>query len=144
MINQYHEMVLKDGKLNISGSSFNIGGNYSTSTTVTRTIIFENTSTYERYEFNLGYIDNGPYAITLIVSDGLSKTRAWFNSSIDISSLPKGNYAIYIKTKSNVEDYDELSDIFSRDITTSMTSNEKMYTLKINEAQRFRVEMLVK
>lgn len=144
MINQYHEIELKEGKLNISGSSFSIGGNYSTSTAVTRTIIFENTSTYDRYEYNLGYIDNGQYPITLIVSDNLDKTRAWFSSSIDISNLEKGTYAIYIKTKSNIEDYDELNDIFSRDISTTMVSNDKTYSLKINENQRFRVELTVK
>lgn len=144
MINQYHEIELKDGKLNISGSSFNIGGDYSTSQTITRSIIFENKSTFSRYEYNLGYIDNGVYPITLIVSDSLDKTRAWFNNSVDISSLDKGVYTIYIKTKSTFEDYDELNDIFSRNITTTMTYNSKIYSLSVNESQRFRIELTIK
>ena len=74
----------------------------------------------------------------------MNKTRDWFDSSVDLSELPKGNYAIYIKTKSNVEDYDELNDIFSRDITTSMTSDDKIYNLSINDSQRFRLELTVK
>lgn len=144
MINQYHEVALVDGKLNISGSSFNIGGNYATSQNITRKIILENINTFERYEYDLGYIDNGPYQITLIVPDGLDKTRAWFNNSIDISTLPKGEYAIYIKTISNIEDYDELNDIFSRSITSSMSYNSKNYSLSVNENGRFRIELLVK
>jgi len=144
MINQYHEIELSNGKLNISGSSFNIGGNYSTSTSISRNIIFENTETFDRYSYDLGYIDNGAYAITLIVPDGLDKTRAWFNNSIDISSLGVGTYSIYIKTVTNIEDYDELNDIFSRNISTTMTYNDKIYEIKVNENQRFRLELTIK
>jgi beta-N-acetylglucosaminidase len=144
MINQYHEIELNNGKLNISGSSFNIGGDYSTSKSITRNIIFENKETYDRYSYDLGYIDNGAYAITLIVPDNLDKTRAWFNNSIDISSLGVGTYSIYIKTVTNIEDYDELNDIFSRSINTTMTYNGKIYTLQVNENQRFRIELTIK
>lgn len=144
MINQYHEIELSNGKLNLSGSSFNIGGDYSTSKTITRSIVLENTETYNRYSYDIGYIDNGAYAITLIVPDDLDKTRAWFSNSIDISSLEAGTYAIYIKTTSNIEDYDELNDIFSRNISTTMTYNNKTYTLQVNENQRFRIELTIK
>ena len=144
MINQYQSISLENGLLKLYGSSFNVGGNYNTSVNVERSIIFENTTTYERYKFDLGYIDNGEYKITLLVPDNLDKTRAWFNKSIDISNLNKGTYAIYIETKTNVEDYGELNDIFQREITSTMTYNDKTYSLKINENQRFRVELEIK
>lgn len=144
MINQYQSISLENGLLKLYGSSFNVGGNYNTSVNVERSIIFENTTTYERYKFDLGYIDNGEYKITLLVPDNLDKTRAWFNKSIDISNLNKGTYAIYIETKTNVEDYGELNDIFQREITSTMSYNNKTYSIKINENQRFRLELEVK
>lgn len=144
MINQYQSISLENGLLKLYGSSFNVGGNYNTSVNVERSIIFENITTYERYKFDLGYIDNGEYKITLLVPDNLDKTRAWFNKSIDISNLNKGTYAIYIETKTNVEDYGELNDIFQREITSTMSCNDKTYSLKINENQRFRVELEIK
>lgn len=144
MINQYQSISLENGLLKLYGSSFNVGGNYNTSVNVERSIIFENTTTYERYKFDLGYIDNGEYKITLLVPDNLDKTRAWFNKSIDISNLNKGTYAIYIETKTNVEDYGELNDIFQRQITSTMSYNNKTYSIKINENQRFRLELEVK
>ena len=39
--------TFSDGKLNISGSSFNVLGNYSKDVTVERKIIFENIKTFE-------------------------------------------------------------------------------------------------
>lgn len=144
MFNQYQDIELKDGKLNISGSSFNVGGNYSKDTEVSRKIIFENTKTYERFEYDLGYVDDGEYAITLVVPDNLDKTRAWFRNVIDLSELEKGTYAIYIKTESNVSDYGELNDIFLREISSTTTSGDKKYSIKVNKNQRFRLELEVK
>ena len=144
MFNQYQDIELKDGKLNISGSSFNVGGDYSKSVEVDRKIIFENTKTFERFEYDLGYIDNGDYKITLIVPDNLDKTRAWFKNSIDLSLLEKGTYAIYIKTTSNISDAGELNDIFLRNITSTTTNGEKKYSISVNKNQRFRLELEVK
>ena len=93
MFNQYQNIELKDGKLNISGSSFNVGGNYSKDTNVERKIIFENTKTFERFEFDLGYIDDGEYPITLVVPDNLDKTR-------EIAPLVVPEKAIVVDTTS--------------------------------------------
>lgn len=143
MINQYQDIKLEDGNLVISGSSFNVGGDYSKSTDVKREIVFENTKTYERYTSNLGYIDNGEYQITLLVPDNKDKTRAWFNNKIDISNLEKGKYAIYIHTITNVDDASELNDIFARSIDSKMSINGKNYSLKVNKNERFRIELVV-
>lgn len=143
MFNQYQDIELKDGKLNISGSSFNVGGNYSKQIEVSRKIIFENIKTFERYEYDLGYIDNGEYAITLVVPDNLDKTRAWFKNSIDLSELPKGTYSINIKTESNISDYGELNDVFLREISSTTSSGDKKYSIKVNKNQRFRLELEV-
>lgn len=144
MFNQYQDIELKDGKLNISGSSFNVGGNYSKDTNVERKIVFENIKTFERFEFDLGYIDDGEYPITLVVPDNLDKTRAWFRNSVDLSTLEKGTYAIYIHTKSNVNDAGELNDVFLREITSTTTIGEKKYSISVNKDKRFRLELEVK
>lgn len=144
MFNQYETIEFKDNKLNISGTSFNVGGDYSKDKDVKRSIIFENVKTFERFEFNLGYIDNGTYEIKLVVPDNKDKTRAWFKNSIDISTLEKGTYAIYIKTESNIKDYGELRDITMREINTTMNIDDKTYSIKLNKNQRFRLELEVK
>ena len=140
MFNQYQTIDIKDGKLNILGSSFNVNGIYSVKREINRTIVFEDIKTYKRYEYDLGYIDEGPYQITLVVPDNYSKNRAWFNNNIDLSELEKGTYAIYIKTETNISDYGELNDIFLRDIKVS----DSNYSLSVNKNQRFRLELEVK
>lgn len=144
MFNQYQDISLTEGKLNIKGTSFNVGGNYSTSTNVERKIIFENINTFERFEYNLGYIDNGDYEVKLIVPDNMDKTRAWFNNSIDISNLEKGTYAIYIRSITNVDDYGELNDIFNSKIDSTMVVGDKTYSISVNQNKRFRLELSVK
>lgn len=140
MFNQYESIDIVNSKLSIYGSSFNVGGIYSKEKEIERKIIFENVNTYERFEYDLGYIDEGAYNITLVVPDNYSKARAWFKNDIDLSNLEKGTYAIYIRTNSNVKDYGELNDIFERAIKVTDTN----YSLKINKNQRFRIELEVK
>ena len=140
MFNQYQTIDIKDGKLNILGSSFNVNGIYSVKRKINRNIVFEDIKTYKRYEYDLGYIDEGPYQITLVVPDNYSKNRAWFNNNIDLSELEKGTYAIYIKTETNISDYGELNDIFLRHIKVS----DSNYSLSVNKNQRFRLELEVK
>ena len=144
MINQYQNIELTNGKLQITGTSFNVGGDYSTSKDITRKIIFENTTTFERFEYDLGYIDNGEYEITLLAPDNLSKTRAWYSKSIDLSELTKGTYAIYVKTLANVVDAGELTDIFNRNIDTATSVNNNNISLRVNTNQRYRLELIVK
>ena len=143
MINQYQDIKLENGNLVISGSSFNVGGDYSKNAKVERKIVFEDTKTFKRSTYDLGYIDNGEYKITLLVPDNKDKTRAWFSNKIDISNLEKGTYAIYIHTIANVDDASELNDIFARSINSKMTINGKNYSLKVNKDQRFRIELVV-
>lgn len=144
MLNSYSIINFNNNLLNIRGTSFNIGGNYNIDQTVERKIIFENITTYERYEFASNYIDNGDYAIVLRVSDNLNKTRAWFDSNVDLPAIPEGRYAIYIKTKSGtVDDYGELNDIFNRTLNKQITLGNKIYSLELNRNKRSRLELVV-
>lgn len=142
---QLEEIKFTDSnKLYIYGNAFSTSMDLGTKATVSRKIIFENVETYERKSFDLGYIDSGMYQVKLPVDDKLGKERAWYEKEIDISSLPKGKYSIYIETKSNVSDIGELNEQLFRDLTTvTKTINSKKFTFDVNYGQRFRVELKV-
>lgn len=140
----YSQLNFNNDKLNIKGTSFNVGIDYGTNIDVQRQIIFENVSTYERTSYDVGYTDSGDYNVTLRVPDGMSKTRAWFDASLDISTLNAGTYAIYVKTTaSGFSDYGELNDIFYRSLPNAVTINGKRVSLVLNEAKRNRIELVI-
>ncbi len=142
MYNFFTDLKVKDNTLAITGTSHNVGVSYSKKDTVKRELIFENTSNFKRYSYDVGYIDNGPYKVTLAVSDNKDKTRAWFKKEIDLSKLEKGTYAIYLKTTSNSKTYyGELVDIAYTDFTKINTSK---YQFKRIDNKRLRVELTVK
>ena len=71
-------------------------------------------------------------------------TRAWFNSDIDISSLTKGTYIIYIRTKvGDVDDYSELTDSAYSDLSDTSEFDGKKVSLKRNNNQRIRLELVI-
>ena len=135
--NQYdiwREFDFIDNKLHLKGASYSYGMDLSKDTIVNRSIIFENQDTYEIYKYDLGSITNGLYTVALPVSDKLDKTRAWYDATIDISTLPKGKYNIYITTSSNVTDYSEFTDNLGRSLTDkNITIGEKKYQFILNK-----------
>ena len=144
MYNEYSTINFKDNKLVVKGASHMIGGDYSKNTEVTRKITFENINTFERFTYDIGSITDGDYTIELRVPDGFDKTRAWFETNIDLSNLPNGTYSIYIYTKSNVADYAELQDLFAGKIDTTLNYNGKNYSFSVNKNKRYRIELTIK
>lgn len=133
-----------DNKLHIKGATYSYGMDLSSESTVKRTIIFENKETYETYKFELGSITNGLYTVALPESDNLDKTRAWYDATIDISEIPKGNYNIYITTTSNVTDYSEFTDNLGRDLSTKkIIIDQKSYQFKLNKETGNCIELKV-
>lgn len=144
MYNTFTKLEFAGNNLHIRGTSHNVGVDYSNGANVERSIILENTSTYKRYGYNTSSITNGDYKVNLRVSDGLDKTRAWFDTNLDISNLPSGTYAIYIKTKGNGgEDYGELNDLLYTNINQKTTINGKTAYLKRVDDKRFRIELVI-
>ena len=146
MFNDYVDIGFKNNKLYIRGTSYNVGGNYDDSIDIKREIYLENMETFERTSYNIGYINNGDYTVTLRVPDNLSKKKAWFDASLDISSLKKGKYLIYIRTKTeSIDDYGELIDIFARDLSSKTVKLDNGNTVKltINKNVRMRIELVV-
>lgn len=141
--NEYSTIKFVNNNLVIKGASHIIGGDYADGTNVSRKLILENTETFEQISYDIGSITNGDYKVELRVPDGFDKTRAWFETNIDISNLSKGTYVIYIATSSNLSDYGELQDIFSRKINESVTIGDKHYTFSVNKEKRYRIELNV-
>lgn len=141
--NEYSSINIKNDILNIRGASHIIGGNYSKDTEVKRTLVFENINTYERFTYDIGSITSGDYTIELRASDGFDKTKAWYETAINISELPVGTYSILIATSSNISDFGELQDIFNRKIDITSNINGKKYSFNINTEKRYRVELKV-
>lgn len=141
--NEYSTINFVNNNLVIKGASHIIGGDYADGTNVSRKLILENIETFEQISYDIGSITNGDYKVELRVPDGFDKTRAWFETNIDISNLSKGTYVIYIATSSNLSDYGELQDIFSRKINESMTIGDKHYTFSVNKEKRYRIELNV-
>ena len=142
MYNFFNEISINNNSLNLKGTSHNYGVSYSNNDKIDRTLILEEIDTFKRFEFDLGSINNGDYPITLAVSDNMDKTRAWFNKSIDLSSVPKGKYVLYIKnTVNNVTYFGEVIDVGYTDFTKINTDK---YKLSRNDYTRLRFEIEVK
>lgn len=142
MFNTFFTISLQEGKLNILGNAFTIDGDYSVNSQLERTLILENTNTYLKYNYsNIGHTTNAPYNITLS-SVTKDLTKAWYNCSVDISSLPAGKYTMIIYNKSGTnEDYGEIYDIAFRDVNYTNTYNGKTYTITRNDNLRYRLEL---
>ena len=144
----YIEKVELNGKyLHLKGASYSVDVDMNKDAKVSRKIIFENQDSFDKYTFDLGYINNGTFMIELVAPDkfGISKPLAWYDSNIDISDLPKGKYAIYITNESNIADYGELSDIllFTSFDKANGSINGKKYRLYLNDKLRYRVELTI-
>ena len=129
--------------LNLVGTSYALKTDYKSSDNVEREIVFENKDTHKIvYRQDIGSITDGPYKVTSNTNNDL--TRAWFSSDIDISSLAKGTYIIYIRTKvGSVEDYSELADSAYSDLSQTTEFDGKKVTLKRNNDQRIRLELVI-
>ena len=142
--NQFRTLEFTNNKFHIKGTSYSYGMDLKKDAKVERKIIFENTTNYKKYKYDLGSITNGMYTVGATLNDKLDKTRAWFDNTIDISNIPKGEYAIYISNKANISDYGELNELLQRDISQiKQTINDKTYTFKVNRDKRYRIELIV-
>lgn len=142
MINNYDDIKFIDGKLQLIGTSYNYDGTYNDVSKITRKLILENTTTYERYTYDLGSTKDGSYTVTS--TDNKSKNYAWYNAKINIKDLPKGTYSMIVHTKtSDSEDYGEIVDIFGSINKAEATINNKKYKVSLNKERLNRIELIV-
>ena len=142
--NQYRVLEFTDNKLHIKGTSYSYGMDLGKNTNVERKIIFENTNSYQKYTFDLGSTDQGLYQAGTNLGDNQPKDKAWFDANIDLSNLPKGEYAIYVSTISNVKDYGEFTEALGRDVSkVTKVINNKTYKFRLAKDKRYRLELIV-
>ncbi|MEG1647524.1 MAG: DUF5011 domain-containing protein [Bacilli bacterium] len=140
MFNSYSDISLINSSLKIVGNSFNMGGDYSKDSKVSRYLIFEDVINEKRFVYNIGSIVGEE--LILRTDDKLSKARSWFDTNnIDLKNLPVGQYSIYFRTISGIiDDYGELYDLFLK-ANNSVLFDHRRYTLSVNKEKRFRVEL---
>lgn len=141
---QVLELNFKDNNLlHMNGYTYSYGMDLSESANVSRKIIFENQETFQTTTFKLEAI-KGLYDPILPASDSLSKALAWYNADLDLSSLEKGTYRIYLATSSNISDISELTDLFNQDFSKVVaTINGKKYSVRTNLERGNILELIV-
>ena len=142
---KYTKFEFDGNDLHLRGLTYSYGMDLSFDSNVDRKIIFEDKITYKTYFKDLGSITTGNYEAILPESDGLSKVRAWYDAKINLSDIPKGNYVIYLTTKSNITDIYEFTEKLGRnldDVTKEIDG--KTYSFKIDYDYGSRIEMIVK
>ena len=141
MYNFFTEFNLDNSLLTLKGTSHSIGVDFGSDKEVKRELIFENVVSYDRYSYEIGSIIDGDYPISLAVPDNCDKTRAWFNQTINLETIPIGNYALYIKnTVDGKSYYGELIDIA---YTNFDNYNNRKYTFQRVNDKRLRLELIV-
>lgn len=146
MFNSYEVLEFNDKNLHIRGLSHSFKVDYGTNKEVERSIVLENVKTFERITYDkVGSITNGDYDIILRVGDGLDKTKAWYDTSLDLTKIKeKGTYAIFIKTKvGEIEDFGELKNIMISSLEQKHIINGLTYTLRLSLNNRSRIELTV-
>lgn len=134
-----------DGLLHLKGVSYSYGMDLSSSKNVKREIIFENINDYNLvYRYQLDSTTDGLYNVVLPVDDNLSKDKAWYDKTFDITNIPVGRYVIYIATESNITDIAEFTEKLNRDISNiTLTHDDKKYRFEINQNRGNRIELVV-
>lgn len=142
MVNDYDNMKFVNNKLQLIGTSYNYDGTYSSPIQIKRKLILENTKTYKQYSYDIGSTNKGSYQVTS--TDNKDKSYAWYNTTIDISDLPKGTYSMIIHTKTiDSEDYGEITDIFAAINKAEATINNKNYRISLNKERQNRIELII-
>lgn len=142
--NMITKFEIIDKKLHIRGNAYSYGMNLSKDMNVERKLIFENKETYKAYKYDIGSIINGDYYVVLPEEDNIVKTRAWYDATIDLKDLEKGQYQIYIATSSDTKDISELVEKTGENYDNIRYEIDgKKYSFHINITKGSEVELTV-
>lgn len=144
IINDYDNIVFENNLLHVVGTSYNYGGDYSNDKLITRQLVLENVSDFNRYTYEISSSKKGSYDIS--IGDGKSKAYAWYDDYIDLSKIKeKGTYAFIVRTKTtNADDYGYISDRFGVISKAKKEINGLIYEVVINKNENNRIELVVK
>ena len=141
----YDKISFENNLLYLKGISYSYGMDLSSSSNVSRKIIFEEKNTYKTYTYDIGSTTEGKYDVSKFISDNFDKTRAWYEKTIDISNIPQGEYVVYMTTSSNITDIAEITEKLGRSLDNVKTTlNGLNYSFSINYNKGSRIELTVK
>ena len=77
MINNYDDISFVDKELKLVGTSYNYGISYEQNSVLERSVIFEETTSFKQYKFDLGSTNKGSYDV--LTSDNKNKDFVWYD-----------------------------------------------------------------
>lgn len=124
--------------LDINGFAFITGINADDKAEITQEIYYLNLETNETIPFNV--ITSSSNAISL--GDGYNYSKVYFKGSLDITDLPAGNYALYIKVKNgNVEKKSEVVNYYTTTNPENITNGDIPVNFLLNSSFSYRYEL---
>lgn len=142
---KYTTFAFDGNALHLAGNVYSYGMDLSKNRNVKRQLIFENKETFKTYYKDINYVERGAFDVVLPVDDNLDKTRAWYDTNIDISDIPKGEYILYMTTTSNITDIFEMNEKLGRNLNDVVKKiGDRTYFFQINKDRGNRIEMIVK
>ena len=113
---------------------------------ITYDLIFKDKNNNKEYVENLSSYSSSEYPRTY--SDGKNKYESiWFNSTVNLKNIPKGEYTLYIRArKDSYESRNLFRNMFLIDITQKITDDEgRGYYFRNNNYEReFPLEVIIR
>ena len=111
------------------------GMNNSTSDTVTHYMVFHNDGTGKEYYFKLdNWLEDYPYdVIDMSSSVDYVNNAGWFQGTIDLSSLPEGDYTVYAEVTTN--------DYKARSVFNNLTYQEQPTRVEVSSGRGYEFKM---
>ncbi|MBR3198989.1 MAG: DUF5011 domain-containing protein [Bacilli bacterium] len=136
----YLEELKFDNKFTIKGYLIQKGISNSLNDDIKFSVIFKNVLDDSEYKVAIDrWLENTPYDL----SDNNDYSGAWFNGSIDLSSLPAGDYDVYML--SEIDNYyakELFNNIMNSPFSHRGVINEKSYTFRVSQKLKSKAVQL--
>ena len=111
------------------------GMNNSTSDTVTHYMVFHNDGTGKEYYFQVeNWLENYPYdVIDMSSSVDYVNNAGWFQGTIDLASLPEGDYTVYAEVTTN--------DYKARSVFNNLTYQDQPTRVEVSSGRGYEFKM---
>ncbi len=119
----FNELQFTNNKLKVSGSLAITGINNTEATEITYSFIFKDNFTGREYILPLErWLDNHPSRAYPNAS--FNYTKSWFKGELDLSSIPAGEYTLYVRARSgSLESKNLFRNILGRTMTRKATDS---------------------
>lgn len=133
----FNSFEIENQQLVIDGLAYIIGNPTGANNTVSHKLVLLSNGTKTSYPLTTS---TGLYDYS---NGGFDYTYAWFNGSIDLTTLSSGKYTMYIETTSNgLTDVIEIRNYTNAAVYTT-TQNSLTYTIEGNQLLKRRMELTI-